>query len=100
MATVNRTIVTIRVELFGTPRLRTKRSVIELTTPRHVRLDELVSTLGQACPELVGHAIQDDLSGLQEGFVLNLNGTRFLSRDDLTFGPGDSLLLMSNQAGG
>jgi hypothetical protein len=44
--------------------------------------------------------IRDDLSGLQEGYVLNLNGLAFLNGEVLHVQDGDAVLILSNQAGG
>ena len=69
-----------------------------LTTP--VSRRQVIGILAQACPELVGHAIRNDLSDLEDGFVFNLGGKNFLQGDNFPLEPGDSLLLLSSQAGG
>ena len=61
---------------------------------------EVVLALAEACPELVGHGICEDLSDLDQGFVFNHSGRSFLSGDRFSFQPGDTLLLLSSQAGG
>ena len=61
---------------------------------------EFAAALAEACPALIGKVIRDDCSGLQEGYVLNRNGLAFLQGDALDVGDGDSLLILSNQAGG
>ncbi len=88
------------VELFGTPRLRAGRRQVELVLPAEAGRRQVVRALAAACPELVGHAIRDDLSDLRQGFVFNRSGRAFLSGGRFSIRPGDSLLLLSNQAGG
>ena len=92
--------LTIPVELFGTPRLRTGRGRIDLELHARTTRQEVVAVLATACPELVGYAILSDLSDLEQGFVFNLSGREFLGDDPFSLKPGDSLLLLSSQAGG
>jgi molybdopterin converting factor small subunit len=92
--------VKVRVELFGTPRLRAGRRQLELALPAAARCQQVIQALAEACPALVGPVLREDWSGLQDGYVFNLNGTAFLSGDTIALQPGDSLLLLSNQAGG
>ena len=97
-------VLEIKVELFGTPRLLTGRKEVALRLPRRVARATLIQVLAEACPQLVGTALLEDRSDLQEGFVFNHNGLAFLSdgdeAGDLELKPGDSLLLLSSQAGG
>lgn len=95
--------INIKVELFGTPRLVSGRREVELTLPpgppgaaRH----RLVRALAEACPALVGHGLRPDLADLEEGYIFNRNGVAFLGRGDFLLQEGDSLLLVSSQAGG
>jgi hypothetical protein len=90
----------ILVELYGTPRLRTGRREVALELPPETSRREVVLALAEACPELVGHAICYDLSDLNQGFVFNQGGRTFLTGDRFSFQPGDTLLLLSSQAGG
>jgi molybdopterin converting factor small subunit len=94
------TTVKISVELFGTPRLRAGRREVKLKLPAEARRQQVIQALAEACPALVGHALREDFSALQDGYVFNLNGTTFLSGDTISLQSGDSLLLLSNQAGG
>ena len=92
--------IALKVELFGIPRLRTGRREVDLVLPPQPSRAQVIQALAQACTLLVGNAIRDDLSGLQEGYVFNCNGTVFLADEDFDLGPGDILLLLSSQAGG
>jgi molybdopterin converting factor small subunit len=94
------TKVKVRVELFGMPRLRAGRREVELELPAETSRQQVMHALAEACPALVGPVLGEDLNGLQDGYVFNLNGTAFLSGDSISLQPGDSLLLLSNQAGG
>ena len=94
------TSVKVRVELFGTPRLRAGCREVQLDLPGRARRSQVVEALAQACPALVGTALREDLADLQAGYVFNHNGTAFLDGDDFSLRAGDSLLLISSQAGG
>jgi hypothetical protein len=93
--------VDIRVELFGMPRLRVGRREVGLRLPSGASTPQLVAALAQVCPQLVGHALREDCSGLQEGYVFNRNGLAFLDQGaGVGLQSGDSLLLLSSQSGG
>ena len=94
------TTLSVLVELFGTPRLRAGKREVALELQAEASRRDVIAALAEACPELVGRAIREDLSDLDEGFVFNQGGRTFLSGDRFTFQAGDSLLLLSSQAGG
>ena len=92
--------IAVKVELFGTPSLAAGRREVELILPSGSGRQEFAAAIAEACTALIGNVIRDDCSGLQEGYVLNRNGLAFLQGDALDVGDGDSLLILSNQAGG
>ena len=92
--------IQVKVELFGTPRIQSGRSELELLLQCPVQRQDLVQALAEACPQLVGHGVRTDLSDVEEGYVFNLNGLSFLGEGDFTLEDGDSILLISSQAGG
>ncbi len=94
------TKVGIRVELFGMARMACGRRHVAVEVPGVAVLADVVAAVAHACPELVGHVILEDLSGLQESYTFNLNGTAFLTGGRLQLKQGDTLLLFSSQAGG
>ena len=94
------TTVRVKVELFGTPRLRSGRTAVELAVPYPANRGSLVAALSEQCPALLGHGLKEDLTDLEDGYVFNLNGLAFLGEADFTLANGDSLLLLSSQAGG
>ena len=95
----------IPVELFGTARLRSGMSAVTLELRPRVSRAELVRALALACPGLVGSVIRTDLTGLEDGYALNRSGLAFISMsgtggEDIALQPGDSILVLSSQAGG
>ena len=100
MALAGRTGIVIKVEFFGTAKLATGIREVELVLPMETSRREFVRALADACPKLVDQVIREDLCDLQEGYVLNRNGLAFLAGDVVAVSPGDSLLILSSQAGG
>ena len=94
------TTVRVNVELFGTARMACNRRQIEVNIPARVSVARIASVLALACPELVGVALREDLSGLMASHTLNLNATEFIEDGEVTLSEGDTLLLFSSQAGG
>ena len=95
--------VAIIVELFGTARIACGQHEVALELPASPTLADLANSLASACPELIGNAILDDMSGLMKSYTLNLNGTAFVSDapgQHIELQDGDRLLLFSSQAGG
>ncbi len=92
--------VNVKVELFGTPRIHSGRTAVELAVPHPANRGKLVAALAEQCPALLGHGLKEDLTDLEDGYVFNLNGLNFLGDGDFSLANGDSLLLISSQAGG
>ena len=92
--------VNVKVELFGTPRIHAGTMAVELAVPHPANRGKLVAALAEQCPALLGHGLKEDMTDLEEGYVFNLNGLSFLGEADFTLSDGDSLLLLSGQAGG
>ena len=96
----------ITVELFGLARVRAGVSSVRLTVDAQTPVAELLGVLAQECPGLVGSALCLSDRGaisVADGYALNRNGLVFLPPDTdapLHWESGDSLLLLSNQAGG
>ena len=98
--------VVVTVELFGMARVHAGASSITLVVDNRVPVATMLDALARACPGLVGSALCRRDSGaiaVAEGYALNRNGLVFLPPDaetPLDWASGDSLLLLSNQAGG
>jgi molybdopterin converting factor small subunit len=85
----------ITVELFGIPR---ERAGIAKTPADGARLDEVLSDLARRFPRLAEGCILHGV--LRPGYLANLNGQRFVSDPSTPLASGDSLLILSADAGG
>lgn len=98
--------VAITVELFGMARVHAGVGAIELAVDAQAHVAALMEALAQECPGLIGSVLSradDGTVAVAEGYALNRNGLVFLppdARAPLNWAAGDSLLLLSNQAGG
>ena len=100
--------VDITVELFGTARMNAGVSLVPLRVGSGWNLTALAGELAKECPALLGNGLFCDdgnygQTAIQPGYSINRNGLEFLGDDGdtpLDLKPGDSLLLLSNQAGG
>ena len=98
--------VVVTVELFGMARIQAGASSVVLAVDTRASVPALVDALARECPELVGNALhlaEDGVVVVADGYALNRNGLAFLSPDTDVVSPwisGESLLLLSNQAGG
>ncbi|HKA52056.1 MAG TPA: molybdenum cofactor guanylyltransferase, partial [Candidatus Binatia bacterium] len=88
------------VELFGVARLRAKTDRVSLALPAGADVQAALTALAEATPELVGSVLTADSHALTAGYACNLNGTEFLRDLHTPLHPGDSLLILSSDAGG
>ena len=89
----------VTVELFGNARLLAGQSSLDLSVPAKASAAEVAERLAKVEPALVGEVIDPD-RGLLSSYVLNLNGTYFMSSESRRIKSGDRILLFSSQAGG
>ncbi len=92
--------VRVKVEVFGAARIRAGAAEVEVLVLPPADRGSLVAALADACPNLVGHGIRNDRTDLEEGYIFNRDGLAFLGEGDFTVRAGESLLLISSQAGG
>jgi molybdopterin converting factor small subunit len=85
----------ITVEFYGVPR---ERAGVKTVTAAGDSLGELLLDVGNQFPQLA--AVCLERGRLRPGFAANLNGERFVSDPDTPLGPGDTLLILSADAGG
>ena len=88
------------VELFGVARLRAKTDRVSLTLAPGADLSDALAALAETIPNLVGSVLTADHRALTAGFACNLNGTDFTSDLHTPLRSGDSLLILSSDAGG
>ena len=91
------------VELFGVARLKAKTARVALTLPADADLGAALSALADAVPALVGSVLIQDshkLVQLLPGFACNVNGQAFVWDMRTAVQAGDSLLILSSDAGG
>ena len=88
------------VELFGIARLLARTSVIALALPAAATLSDAFAALAEKLPVLVGRVISADRTRLVEGYACNLNGLAFVRTPTALVNPGDSLVILSADAGG
>jgi molybdenum cofactor guanylyltransferase len=88
------------VELFGIARLLARTSAIALALPAGATFSDAFAALGEKLPVLVGRVISADRTRLVEGYACNRNGLAFVRTPTAVVNPGDSLVILSADAGG
>ncbi len=85
----------VRVEFFGLARTRAGVEAVEMDA---ATLRDVLSELVVRFPNLDGLCFQD--GQLSTSWLFNVNGQQFTRELDTAVGEGDSVLLMSADAGG
>jgi molybdopterin converting factor small subunit len=89
----------IRVEFFGIARQRAGVAELTLALPRtEAELGEVLGELAARVPDLGGEWIAD--GRLHASLTANLDGLRFISDPATVIRDGQSLLILSADAGG
>jgi len=88
------------VELFGIARLLARTSAIALELPAGATFSDAFAALAEKLPALVGRVISADRTRLVDGYACNLNGLAFVRTPTAGVSPGDSLVILSADAGG
>jgi len=87
------------IEFFGIPRSRAGVADVELRlAANEVALEAVYGELARRFPQLGRDCFE--AGRLRTGFAANLNGERFVSDGQTRLRDGDSLLIMSADAGG
>lgn len=91
--------MSIQVEFFGISRQRAgaASTVVELDSDP-ARLGDVISTLGARFPGLASICLQS--GRLRAGFLANVDGERFVRDPETPLHRGESLLILSADAGG
>jgi len=87
--------VALRIELFGIARAR---AGVESVLVEAGRLDAALLALSAACPGLEPEVLAE--GRLRDGFLVSLNGERFITDPSTRVEPGDSLVILGAQGGG
>jgi molybdenum cofactor guanylyltransferase len=88
------------VELFGAARFFARRREVSLTLPAGATIAHVYAALAEELPMLVGRVIEPDRARLSEGFACNVNGLEFVRTPMATVDSGDSIFIISADAGG
>jgi sulfur-carrier protein len=83
------------VELFGIAR---SRAGVARTLAEGPSLGDVLRDLARRFPELAGACIEGEQ--LRPGFIVNVSGNRFVSSPDTSLNAGDTVMLLSLDAGG
>jgi molybdopterin converting factor small subunit len=91
--------MSIRIEFYGIPRERAKtaETVIE-SCGAAIRLGDVLKQLATRFPALAETCIDQDR--LCRGFTISIAGQRFVTDPETRVSAGETLLLMSADAGG
>jgi molybdopterin synthase sulfur carrier subunit len=85
----------VTIELFGVPRLRAGRDVVAVEA---TSLGEAFCKLGAACPALDPSVVEGDR--LKPHYLVAINGTVLTADPKAPLADGDTLVLLSADAGG
>ncbi len=95
--------ISCTVELFGVARLKANTAQVSLVLRAEAKLKDALAALAAACPQLVGPVLSSDKAGspaLLNGYACNVNGKHFIKDTRTPIQAGDSLLILSSDAGG
>jgi len=88
------------VELFGVARFVAHTREVSLTLPAGATFSLVYAALAEKLPVLVGQIINLDRARLIDGFACNVNGLDFVRTPTATVNAGDSIVILSADAGG
>lgn len=91
---------TCTVELFSVARLMAKTSKVSLALPQGATLSHVFLALAERLPILVGPVITLERNSLTSGNACNINGKDFVRDPSVKVRAGDSIFIISADAGG
>jgi len=92
--------ITCTIELFGVARMVARTSEVALRLPPAATFAQLFEELANQVPALVGRVITADRNALMDGYACSVNGREFVRVPDAAVKSGDSILILSADAGG
>lgn len=90
--------ISVCVELFGVPRMLAKTKSIPLDLTEGATLTQVLSALAEKLPMLNGRVIAD--GNLISGYTCNINGLDFVRTPHAKIKSGDTIFILSADAGG
>ena len=92
----------VRVEMLGLSRLVTGQREVSLELKEQATYRDIVRTLSEMYPALIGNVIQSDKESLQAPNIFNLNARHMIQSKQMEnpLNEGDRIILMSMSAGG
>jgi molybdopterin converting factor small subunit len=88
------------VELFGVARLVANTREVSVALSPGATVADVLGALAEKLPALVGRVIKSDRRSLVDGYACNVNGTEFIRSGAAPVESGDSLVILSADAGG
>ena len=88
----------IQVEFFGIPRKRAGQPDTALSLTAPATLGMVLEELGQRFPGLEGECIER--GALRPGYLASIDGERFVTDPSEAIAEGNSVLILSAEAGG
>jgi molybdopterin-guanine dinucleotide biosynthesis protein A len=88
------------VELFGVAQLLARTREVSLALPAGATISDAFAALAEKLPALVGRVICPDRTRLVDGYACNVNGLAFVRTTAAAVNPGDSIVILSADAGG
>lgn len=99
-ASVKPAAIACTVELFGVARMVAKTAQVTLALPAGATLAHAFAALAELLPALKGRVIAADEPRLTDGYTCNINGRAFVRAPEATIEQGDTLVILSADAGG
>jgi hypothetical protein len=97
---MERLVIACTVEFFGVARLVAKTRVVPLTLEAGATIGDAWARLADVVPGLRGKVLAGQGGGLLEGYACSRNGLEFVRGGDAPVVHGDSLAILSADAGG
>ena len=90
--------IVVHVEFYGIPRHRAGVACLDLELSAPACLADLFARLEVLLPDFGRSCLKN--GNLRDGFIANVSGERFVRDLDTMVGDGDSVLILSADAGG
>ena len=92
--------LTCTVELFGVARLLAKTAKVVIRLTPGATLADVFCALAEKLPVLAGKVVQAETRSLNGAYACNINGREFVRDGSTRIRPGDSIFILSADAGG